>query len=119
MIHRRSFIAGLGAFILGGAGAAKADHEPWFWGGLPGSDYDPYFEEDDLFWPPRHSRRRRQREQRRRQREKSARGRYAGRRTVAFRSAEKPGTILIRTRERALYLVLGKGRAVRYGIAVG
>ena len=34
MLHRRSFIAGLGAFLAGGAGTARAVHEPWFWGGL-------------------------------------------------------------------------------------
>lgn len=44
---------------------------------------------------------------------------YKGRETVTFASGEKPGTIIIRTHERALYFVLGSGRAVRYGVAVG
>ena len=44
---------------------------------------------------------------------------YKGRETVAFSTSEKPGTIIIKTRERALYYVLGDGKAVRYGVAVG
>lgn len=44
---------------------------------------------------------------------------YAGKQMVAFASAEKPGTIVIRTKERALYYVLGNGKAMRYGVAVG
>ena len=44
---------------------------------------------------------------------------YKGRKTVMFFSGEKPGTIVIKTRERALYFVLGGGKAVRYGVAVG
>ena len=45
-------------------------------------------------------------------------GPYA-RQLVFFRSDEKPGTLVIRTSERFLYLVLGNGRALRYGIGVG
>ncbi|MBK8770585.1 MAG: L,D-transpeptidase [Rhizobiales bacterium] len=44
---------------------------------------------------------------------------YKGRETVTFASGEKAGTIIIRTHERALYFVLGSGKAVRYGVAVG
>ena len=44
---------------------------------------------------------------------------YEGREEVAFHSGEKPGTIIIRTRERALYQVMGDGRAMRYLVAVG
>ncbi len=47
------------------------------------------------------------------------RPRYQGRETVNFASAERPGTIVIKTGERALYYVLGSGKAVRYGVAVG
>ena len=39
--------------------------------------------------------------------------------TVNFSSAERPGTIVINTTERRLYLVLGNGQALRYGIGVG
>jgi lipoprotein-anchoring transpeptidase ErfK/SrfK len=38
---------------------------------------------------------------------------------VNYDSKEKPGTIVIVTRERKLYLVLGPGRAMRYGVGVG
>lgn len=39
--------------------------------------------------------------------------------TVYFQTNEKPGTIIINTRERRLYYILGDGRAIRYGIGVG
>ncbi|TGV64739.1 L,D-transpeptidase, partial [Mesorhizobium sp. M2D.F.Ca.ET.160.01.1.1] len=41
------------------------------------------------------------------------------RKTVAFPTAEKIGTIIIRKQEKALYLVTGKGEALRYRISVG
>jgi lipoprotein-anchoring transpeptidase ErfK/SrfK len=41
------------------------------------------------------------------------------RETVSFPGQYAPGTILINTAERRLYLVLGDGRALRYGIGVG
>jgi len=41
------------------------------------------------------------------------------RHAVEYAGAEKPGTILIDTRERLLYLVQEGGRAIRYGIGVG
>ena len=44
---------------------------------------------------------------------------YAGARIVDFASNEKPGTIIIRTGERALYRVMGNGKAKRYLVAVG
>ncbi|NJM29902.1 MAG: L,D-transpeptidase [Rhizobiales bacterium] len=44
---------------------------------------------------------------------------YQGREMVEFSSREKSGTIIIRTSERALYQVLGKGKAMRYLVAVG
>jgi lipoprotein-anchoring transpeptidase ErfK/SrfK len=39
--------------------------------------------------------------------------------TVYYRTTEAPGTIIISTAERHLYLVQPGGRAVRYGIGVG
>jgi lipoprotein-anchoring transpeptidase ErfK/SrfK len=42
-----------------------------------------------------------------------------GRATVNFPGNYRPGTIVINTRERRLYLVLGNGTALRYGIGVG
>ena len=38
---------------------------------------------------------------------------------VFFRTTEAPGTIVVNTRERFLYLVQGNNRAIRYGIGVG
>jgi len=41
-------------------------------------------------------------------------------RTVVFyRTPEAPGTIIINTNERFLYVVMGNGHALRYGIGVG
>ena len=42
-----------------------------------------------------------------------------GRTTVSYPGNHRPGTIIINTRERRLYLVLGNGQALRYGIGVG
>jgi lipoprotein-anchoring transpeptidase ErfK/SrfK len=39
--------------------------------------------------------------------------------TVSFNGGYAPGTIYISTAERRLYLVLGNGQAIRYGIGVG
>jgi lipoprotein-anchoring transpeptidase ErfK/SrfK len=41
------------------------------------------------------------------------------RQVVFFRSNEAPGTIVVHTSERFLYVVQGNGRALRYGIGVG
>jgi lipoprotein-anchoring transpeptidase ErfK/SrfK len=41
------------------------------------------------------------------------------RQLVLFRTTEMPGTIIIHTDERFLYLVQGNNRAIRYGIGVG
>lgn len=41
------------------------------------------------------------------------------RQPVAFRSTEAPGTIIIDTSDRFLYLVQSPTRAIRYGIGVG
>ncbi|MEA2952523.1 MAG: hypothetical protein QOJ96_2043 [Alphaproteobacteria bacterium] len=41
------------------------------------------------------------------------------RQTVAYDGDEKPGTVVINTPERLLYLVEGDGKALRYGIGVG
>ncbi len=41
------------------------------------------------------------------------------RQLVFFRSSEPPGTMVIHTSDRFLYVVLGNNRALRYGIGVG
>ena len=38
---------------------------------------------------------------------------------VDYSSSERPGTIIVDTRAKHLYLVQGGGRAIRYGIGVG
>ncbi len=38
---------------------------------------------------------------------------------VFYRTPEAPGTIIVNTHERFLYVVQGGGRALRYGIGVG
>ncbi len=39
--------------------------------------------------------------------------------TVAYETKHKPGTIIIDTNNRFLYLVMGDGQARRYGVGVG
>jgi lipoprotein-anchoring transpeptidase ErfK/SrfK len=46
-------------------------------------------------------------------------GGSAGRGTVSYPGNQNPGTIVINTRERRLYLVLGGGQALAYPIGVG
>ena len=41
------------------------------------------------------------------------------RQMVFFRTTEAPGTVVVHTQERFLYLVQGNNRAIRYGIGVG
>jgi len=41
------------------------------------------------------------------------------RQVVRLETAEKPGTIIVDTNERFLYLVMPEGKAMRYGIGVG
>ena len=39
--------------------------------------------------------------------------------TVSYQTNERPGTIVIDTRRKYLYLITGKNQAIRYGIGVG
>ncbi len=48
-----------------------------------------------------------------------ANGRYLGKTIVPFKRKMKPGSILVKTRERALYYVLPGGKAEKYGVGVG
>jgi lipoprotein-anchoring transpeptidase ErfK/SrfK len=41
------------------------------------------------------------------------------RQMVAYTTGEAPGTVVIDTRRKFLYLVLGNGQAIRYGVGVG
>jgi lipoprotein-anchoring transpeptidase ErfK/SrfK len=38
---------------------------------------------------------------------------------VPYKGPERPGTVIVRTNERKLYLVLGDGKAIRYPVGVG
>ena len=125
-MQRRYFLNGLLAGLATAAAAKPVlafDDEPSFWYDY-GDDVDPY---EEYF--ARRSWLRRQRMKRAARREelrkgnkttkKSNRPAYDGRTLVDFDSDEVPGTIIIRTRERALYQVLGDGTAMRYMVAVG
>jgi lipoprotein-anchoring transpeptidase ErfK/SrfK len=46
-------------------------------------------------------------------------GSSTARMTVNYTGNQKPGTIIISTGQRRLYLVLGNGQALSYGIGVG
>lgn len=50
---------------------------------------------------------------------RAARPRYTGAEIVDFASNEKPGTLIIKTSERALYQIRSNGKAMRYMVAVG
>ncbi len=50
---------------------------------------------------------------------KSRKSGYAGKRIVTYRTRERPGTIIVNTRQRALYFVLKNGKAIRSGVGVG
>ncbi len=41
------------------------------------------------------------------------------RKIVDYKTKEKPGTIIVETSERRLYLVLENGKALKYGVGVG
>ncbi len=45
--------------------------------------------------------------------------RYKGKRVVNYRTSHKPGTIVINTSKRKLYLVMEGGKAMEYGVGVG
>jgi lipoprotein-anchoring transpeptidase ErfK/SrfK len=46
-------------------------------------------------------------------------GRAHAEEVVAYSGDQRPGTIIVRTGERRLYLVLGDGKALRYPVGVG
>jgi lipoprotein-anchoring transpeptidase ErfK/SrfK len=83
--------------------------------------FEPEEERDERRRRRARNARRRQRAERKQVRKTAARKQinYKGREIVDFRSTEKPGTIIVKTRERALYQVLPDGKAKRYLVAVG
>lgn len=50
---------------------------------------------------------------------KKKRSRYQGAEVVEFRTPERRGTVIVNTGDRALYHVIGRETAIRYGVAVG
>jgi len=98
-IFLSALLSGVAAALLGSP-AAEADH-----GYLFGHSADP--------------KRKKRLAERKARLAASKRANYKGRQTVTYITSEKPGTIIIKTRERALYYVLGSRQAVRYGVAVG
>ena len=44
---------------------------------------------------------------------------HLARQIVAYEGGEQPGTVVVRTSERRLYLILGDGQAIRYPVGVG
>jgi lipoprotein-anchoring transpeptidase ErfK/SrfK len=122
-MDRRAFVWGVTAFLFGGTAAAKASELPELFGGVLNAQED---------WAFRQSQRHKQQRTVGKKQSKHATSKttkdkiraakrhgYAGRTYVDFRTREKPGTIVIKTYERALYYVLGSGKAIRYGVAVG
>jgi lipoprotein-anchoring transpeptidase ErfK/SrfK len=106
MLSRRGLLSGLLGLIAAGPVAMVATAE-----------------EAEAWHGPRHRRRGRKVTARRSTKAKrvgrAKRPRYQGRQIVNFATRERPGTIIIRTSERALYKVLGGGKAMRYLVAVG
>jgi lipoprotein-anchoring transpeptidase ErfK/SrfK len=92
MIHRLVALALLAAMLGAAPHALAQGREMMNIGDQPG--YVPSEDEEEL--PPEYQRT-----------------------MVFYRTAEPPGTIVISTSERFLYLIQGNGRALRYGIGVG
>lgn len=59
------------------------------------------------------------RPRKRRKARQSRSSNYKGKEVVAYETNEEPGTIIVNTGERALYLVMEDGEALKYGVGVG
>ena len=125
-MKRRIFLATMFGALAAVTGSAEARRRGWrrldsILEDVPPDDYeDEYYdrvidlndEEEEPVYRPR-------RRKRRAEKPAAKKGGYRGKSIVAFRTGERKGTIVIRTSERALYYVLGGGKAIRYGVAVG
>jgi lipoprotein-anchoring transpeptidase ErfK/SrfK len=80
-----------------GSASAQQRYDDRFYGGRPNNDLPSFF--GALFG--------------------GGGGRAIPRQTVAYPVSHKPGTIVISTRERRLYLMVAPGQAIRYGVGVG
>ncbi len=126
-MKRRQFLLGALTSLVPVAGPARAANDPLFW-----FDDPLEFDDDEAYFEWRRKvreRRLRLRQQQPREKAKQPkkaksdakpkRPAYEGRKEVSYFTLEKPGTIIIKTRERALYQIRGGGRATRYLVAVG
>ncbi len=113
MMNRRAWLFGGVASVVTAVltQPASAFHED-FW-------FDEGSDDVVIIRRRRKSQRKNQRKTTKSTAKKSKRPRYEGRKVVSYFTMEKPGTIIIKTRERALYQVLGGGQAMRYLVAVG
>jgi lipoprotein-anchoring transpeptidase ErfK/SrfK len=102
MINLKSISAAVGAIALGLAFATPAHSAPLYPFGYqaPQAQQAPQVEEDEAT-------------------EGTQLPERFKRQVVAYSTSEAPGTIIIDTPNTYLYLVLGNGRAMRYGIGVG
>ena len=82
--------------LFGGPGRGQPSYQP----GYSGAPAEPYYGQSDAGEP------------------QTLNPRYL-KQEVPYEGKEAPGTIIINTPERLLYLVEGNGRALRYGIGVG
>ena len=100
MINLKSISAAIGAIALGLTLSTPADSAPLYPYGYQAPQVQaPQVEEDDAtgFQLPERFKRQ----------------------VVAYSGSEAPGTIIVDTPNTYLYLVLGNGQAMRYGIGVG
>jgi lipoprotein-anchoring transpeptidase ErfK/SrfK len=107
-MNRRSFIlSGLALAAFGGS--ASANHNSWgrvpAWGGSPVWGRGPTWGGGAPNWGGGFT--------------QSRPSNYKGRQTLSYQTKERPGTIIIDTSQRWLYLVLPGGKAIRYGVGVG
>ena len=96
----RSLAALAACAVIGATGIAHAQsYAPSTRGGYPESVFAPVLRDDGAVSDEQPAQFRRQ--------------------VIAYQTRETPGTIVIDTPHTYLYLVLGSGRALRYGIGVG
>ena len=100
-MKRRNVLLGI-ASVLGLGVASSA---------APAATRFNFTSEASAHTPRRHRKRRKARQ--------SRPSNYKGKEVVAYETNEEPGTIIVNTGERALYLVMEDGEALKYGVGVG
>ncbi len=105
-MKRRDFVLGLASMFASGVAASAASASTRF-------NFSSAFASDPATRPKPARRVARQRT-------KSAHpSTYKGKEVVAFDTTEAPGTIIVDTGQRALFLVMEDGEAMKYGVGVG